>query len=145
MKPYKLLIAVLVILSSCRAMTGSSDDIKLEGTNWQLIAMDKKPSDLGDRATIMFNEKDMKIAGKAACNSIFGGYELNRNNISFTGIGSTKMFCDGMMDKENQIVTNLQKIKKFEIKYGLLYLYGSDNELLLTYKKVNPPIQGAMN
>ena len=46
----------------------------------------------------------------------------------------TKMFCDGLMDKENQILGNLQKVNRFEIRYGLLYLYNS-NDLLLTYKK----------
>lgn len=137
MKTFKVIIIALFFLSGCRAFNESSDQPKLDNVQWQLLAMDQKPADLGDKAFITFDDKDRKMTGKAACNSIFADYELlARNKLRFASIGSTKMYCEGLMDQENKIVTDLQKVRRFEIKYGLLYLYGSD-DLLLTYKKVD--------
>jgi heat shock protein HslJ len=136
MKIFKLLITVLIFSSACRAFNESSDQPKLDSVRWQLLAMNKQAADLGDKAFIMLNDKDRKMTGKAACNSIFASYEINGNKINFGNIGSTMIYCEGLMDQESQIVTNLQKVKRFEIKYGLLYLYSSD-DLLLTFKKVN--------
>lgn len=135
MKKFRIIILGLLVLAGCRAFNESSDQPQLADVQWQLMALNQKPSDLGNKAFIRFNNKDLKIAGKAACNSIFADYELNGNKLSFAGIGSTKMYCEGLMDQENQIISNLEKVRRYEIKYGLLYLYGSD-DLLLTYKKV---------
>jgi heat shock protein HslJ len=138
MKPFKLLIGSLIFLSACRTFNESGDQPKLDGTRWQLLAMNQKAMDLGDKAFITFDDQTRKMTGKAACNSIFADYEVSGGNkIHFGNIGSTKMYCEGLMDQENQIVTDLSKVQHFEIKYGLLYMHGSDNELLLTYKKVD--------
>jgi len=134
MKAFKIIITGLLFFSGCRAFNESSDQPKLDEVQWQLLAMNKKPADMGDKAFIRFNGKDQKITGKAACNSIFADYKLSGNKLSFEAIGSTKMYCEGLMGQENQIVTDLQKVNRFEIKYGLLYMYGSD-DLLLTFKK----------
>jgi heat shock protein HslJ len=138
MKTFRIFIIGLIFFSGCRAFNESSDQPKLGDGQWQLLAMDQKASDLGDKAFIKFDEKEQKMSGKAACNSIFAEYELlPRNKIRFGNIGSTKMYCEGLMGDENQIVTDLQKVRSYEIKYGLLYLHGSDNELLLSFKKVD--------
>jgi len=137
MKTFKIIITSLLLFSGCRAFNESADQPKLDEAQWQLLAMNQKPADLGDKAFVRFDDKDRKITGKAGCNSIFADYELLAGNkIRFGIIGSTKMYCEGLMDQENQIVTNLEKTRRFEIKYGLLYLYGSD-DLLLTFKKVD--------
>ncbi len=137
MKKFRIIILGLLVFSGCRAFNEGSDQPQLADVQWQLMAINQKAvTDLGSKAFIRFDNKDLKIAGKAACNSIFADYELTGNKLSFAGIGSTKMYCEGLMDQENQIITNLEKVRRYEIKYGLLYLYGSD-DLLLTYKKVN--------
>jgi heat shock protein HslJ len=136
MKVLRIIAISFLFFSGCRAFNESTDQPELTDAQWQLLAMNQKAADLGNKAFIRFSDKDRKIAGKAACNSIFADYELTGNKLSFSGIGSTKMYCEGLMDQENQIITNLEKTKRYEIKYGLLYLYGSD-DLLLTFKKVN--------
>lgn len=136
MKGFKLIIITLLFLSACRAFNEGNDQPQLGDAQWQLMAMNQKPADLGNKAFINFDQKERKISGKAGCNSIFAEYEIIGNKISFEGIGSTKMYCEGLMDQENQIISNLEKVRRYEIKYGLLYLYGSE-ELLLTFKKIN--------
>ncbi len=132
MKIY-LLFAV-VLFTSCTAMQPTADLPKLGESNWKLIAIEKKPVNYGDRAFIKFDEKENKISGKAACNSFFSEYEMIGQKITFSGIGSTKMYCEGIMDDENQIITHLQKTTKYEVKSDMLYLYVEDM-LALTYKR----------
>lgn len=127
-----LLPAFIVFAAACKALNQSADQPKLEETHWKLIAMDQKPVDLGDKAFIEF--KADRASGKAACNSFSAEYELTNSKIAFDKIISTKMYCDGLMDQESKILANLQKVKRYEIRYGMLYLYGADN-LLLTFKK----------
>ncbi len=136
MKFFIFVISGLLFLSGCRVFTESPEMPTLGDNQWQLIAMDQKPVNLGNNAYIKFNEKDLKVGGKAACNTFLADFERSGDKISFSTVGSTKMYCEGLMEEEGQIITNLQKVKRYEVKYGLLYLFGSD-DLLLTFKKVN--------
>lgn len=134
MKALNLIIGFLICLSGCQVLNSKTDSPTLGNTNWKLIAINQKPVSLGDRAFITFDEKEQRAAGKAACNSFSGGYEQIRDNITFSDIISTKMYCEGLMDQEGQILTHLKDTRRFEVKSDMLYLYGSD-ELLLTFKR----------
>jgi heat shock protein HslJ len=132
MKALKFIAPLLFLFSSCSILAPSSEQPTLEETHWRLVAMNQKPIEPSEQAFIEF--KGTKASGRAACNNFSTETEVKKNKLSFANIISTKMFCDGLMDQENQIVTNLQKVTRYEIRYGLLYLYDS-NTLLLTYKK----------
>jgi len=130
---FPLLIAV-ILLSSCTALQPSADLPKLGESIWNLTAIEQKPANFGDRAFIKFDEKENKVSGKALCNSFFSEYEMIKQKITFPEIGSTKMYCEGMMDEENKIITNLQKTTRYEVKADFLYLY-SQEHLVLTFKR----------
>ncbi len=132
MKNYLLLCISIILMWSCKTVSQNADQPKFEETHWKLIAMNKKPVSLGENAYIEF--KDDKVIGKAACNTLNGEYTKVNSLLSFEKIATTKLYCEGMMDSENQIISNLGKVKHFDIRYGLLYMYGSD-DLLLTFKK----------
>lgn len=104
-------------------------------SSWQLIAMEQKPVHAGDDVFIKFNETELKVNGKSGCNSFFADFERSGSKIVFGTPGSTKMFCGGAMEQEKQLLANLQKVKRYELKYGLLYFFGS-GDLLLTFRKV---------
>lgn len=129
-----LVLFVMVAIASCTAIKPTSDLPKLGESNWTLTAIEQRAVSFGDRATVKFDEKENKIAGKAVCNSFFSEYEMIGNKITFTGVGSTKMYCEGVMDQENQIISNLQKTTRYEVKADFLYLYAGDT-LVLTYKR----------
>ena len=127
-------IVSLIFLASCNALQPTADLPKLGDSSWKLIAIEQKPVTYGDRAYLTFDEKENKISGKAACNSFTSDYEMAGQKITFTGISSTKMYCEGIMDDENQIITQLQKTSKYEVRSDKLYLY-SDGKLTLTFKR----------
>ncbi|MGV3684874.1 MAG: META domain-containing protein [Daejeonella sp.] len=128
------LLSLFVLLASCTAMHPKSDDPKLGESDWKLTSILKRPVNYGDRAFLKFDEKENKVSGKAACNSFFAEYEMIGQKITFTRVGSTKMYCEGIMDDENRIISELQKVTRYEVKANALYLYAGDT-LALTYKR----------
>lgn len=121
-------------LGSCSIMNQQADFTNLGGSQWKLISIDGSPMSLGDNAILNFDEKENKINGVAACNKFSADYEMLRKAVKFGSIVSTKMYCEGKMDEENKIISNLQNVTRYEVKANMLYLYSQD-QLLLTYKR----------
>ena len=132
---YLLLFLLPFVFGSCAALDQQGDRPELGGIKWILTSIEGKTYNLGDKTTIEFDTKENKVNGNAACNGYSAEYEtLTDNRIRFLEIISTKMYCEGVMDIENQMLTNLTKIKRYEIKADKLYLYGEAN-VLLTFKR----------
>ncbi len=132
MKLYILIC--LFALTSCSAMQPSADLPKLGESTWKLIAIEQRPVSYGDRAFVKFDEKENKISGKAACNSFTSEYEMAGQKIVFSDISSTKMYCEGIMADENQIMTQLRNTNRYEVKSDMLYFY-AEQKLVLTFKR----------
>jgi heat shock protein HslJ len=132
MKPY--ILVWLLALTACTAIRSTSDLPKLGESVWNLSSIEQRPVNFKDRAFIKFDENESKVSGKAVCNSYFSAYEMIGNKITFGSVGSTKMYCEGMMDEENQIISNLQKVTRYEVKSDFLYMYAGDS-LVLTFKR----------
>lgn len=127
-------LTILGTLGSCSIMNQQADYTDLGGSQWKLISIDGSPISLGDNAILTFDEKDSKINGVAACNKFSADYEMLRKALKFGSLISTKMYCEGKMDEENKIISNLQNVTRYEVKANMLYLYSQD-QLLLTYKR----------
>ena len=135
MNKFLLFIPVIVFFSACNALRPENVPLKLDGPEWKLTAINHKVVSPVGRAYLGFDGEDLEVKGKAFCNSISADYErMGDDQITFQEITSTKMYCDGVMDLENQMVTNLRNVKRFEIRNGMLYLSDSD-KVLLTFKK----------
>lgn len=130
---YSAIIFFLAILfSSCNILQPESAPIKLEGQKWKLVSIDHKKIK-SDDAYLQFN--DGKVGGKAFCNSINSEFELvGDNQISFDHFLSTKMYCEGVMDLESLMLTNLELVKRYEIKNRMLYLSDAD-KVIMIFKK----------
>ena len=133
MKTFVFLSFCLFMIYACQVLKESADNPNLEGSIWKLVAINEKPY-IRANNTAFIKFDDDKITGKAGCNTFGGGIEQIRNQIAFEEIITTKMFCEGLMDEENNILSNLQKVKRYEVKADMLYLYDLDR-LLLTYRR----------
>lgn len=135
MKTIILSILTIIALARCNAIKPEAVPLTLDGPDWKLTAIEHKAVTPNGRAYLKFDEEDREITGKAFCNTISADYErMGDNQITFQEITSTKIYCEGVMDLENQMITNLRNIKRFEIRNGMLYLSDSD-KILLTFKK----------
>ena len=85
-----LLMIILPILVACANESSTPDD-PLAGTNWNLVFYRK--SSLIEGTSITAHFENGEINGSAGCNSYFGAYHLEEENISFGQIGVTEMYC----------------------------------------------------
>jgi len=79
----------------------ASPDLTLAGTGWIVSGMGAAAVVSGSEPAINFTE-DGRINGSTGCNRFFGAYTQDGAQLTFSGIGMTKMACsaEGVMAQE---------------------------------------------
>lgn len=103
--------------------------LSLYGTDWALTKIGSQAVE-NSNAHIKFDERNKKVNGNGGCNSFGGSLEISGNQIKLSKIFSTKMFCQSAQDVENKFFANLEKVDKFNIRSGKLYLSAGEEILL---------------
>lgn len=105
---------------------------------WVLETIRTEKMDIMDEMPfIEINLSDLKIYGKAGCNSFNGNVDTyNLTHINFGSIASTKMMCPDMA-VETALFLQLSNVQKYEIKNLKLYFYNAENKEVLRFKKVD--------
>jgi heat shock protein HslJ len=80
------------------------------------------------------NTKDGKILGNTGCNNFFGSLLTRGDKITFSDLGSTKMFCQKSV--ETEFFKTLGDAERFEIKDLHLLLY-NESTLIARFQKVD--------
>lgn len=129
----KIIIAVIAItsFSACKSQSLSTDS--LYGKKWYLekihipIGNDlpafKTEEVTGKIAFLVFNKEKKSAGGNGGCNTFGGKLKVNNDIVSITEIISTKMYCEGVQQIENDFFNALSKVNRFEIKGKKLFLY----------------------
>jgi len=132
MKP-KLLLTLLVlsaiILTACGTTTATFEDIE-----WVLESYGEKgnlkPALENSEPTAEFDSAEGRVTGSTGCNNYFGSYEINKDNLSIGPTGHTEMWCEGLMEQEQEYLTILQAAESYQITDGKLEISSSANLLL---------------
>ena len=125
MKYFFILLTVVTCLNCSPRL---SPDTRWEGRRWVLTEMKGVPVQLsGGRrdAFINFDANEKRFTGNGGCNQISGKYRLDKNNIHFSEVVSTKMSCEDIAF-ENSFLAILNSVNKYEMRR---------NDLLLKRKK----------
>lgn len=133
-----LLLAVIGILAGCARTTTPVKDgtanSSLTNTRWKLTALNSLPNGLPKLSKDIFLQLDTgRIKGFAGCNSYFGSYTTQESSLTFTGVGSTKMFCQDGMETENKLFQALNTTSHYRITGTKLELL-KGQELLATFE-----------
>lgn len=121
---------IFVTAIFCIALFGCEKPELTEG-KWVLKTLNGQDvSDLKEPITIYFDIQGKKISGFAGCNRYFGSFTSAESSVTFSEIGSTKMFCEETMTAETNYMAALQNAQSFEIQDKSLRLSGSDNVIL---------------
>ena len=123
---YLLIGFLLVATASCTHKL--SPDANWTGRRWVLTEMKEVPVQLsGGRrdAYIHFDAAAKTFAGNGGCNQISGAYTLDKKEIRFGEIISTKMTCEDIQF-ENTFLSTLNSVDHYEQR---------GNDLLLKRKK----------
>lgn len=109
----------------------------IEDLLWSLDSLGGIPLVLDSAITMDLT--DGNANGTAGCNTYNAPYELSGTSISFGTPATTRMACPeppGLMDQENQYLTELQNVEAYSIQSDGLQMFGSASPVTLFYDSV---------
>jgi heat shock protein HslJ len=124
----KYLFIVFTLVACLDCTPKLSPDSNWTGRRWVLTEMKGVPVQLsGGRrdAYVNFEAAEKRFTGNGGCNQISGNYSLDKKNIHFGEVISTKMSCEDIQF-ENTFISTLNGIDRYEQR---------GNDLLLKKKK----------
>ncbi|MFC1965682.1 META domain-containing protein [Chloroflexota bacterium] len=140
MNTVKISLAIL-LLGSVIGLVACGSEASIEVTTWKLESYGEKGNLKAliqdTEITIEFKSAEGKVAGSGGCNSYFGGYEINKNELTINPpIGSTMMACpEPIMEQEQEYFRLLDTTETFKIDNGKLTITCSGNKELVFIKK----------
>ena len=111
-----------------------ADEPQLVGVEWVAVSIAGQPAHEEVRSTINFDDEGLAF-GEAGCNTFRGAYELEGDGISFGPMASTRMFCEGpRQEQEDRYLAALATVERYAIVGGELLLHpaGDDEPIRFT-------------
>ncbi len=111
---------------SCKS---AKESVSLTGGKWVAESLNGKEIKFKERGSEVFitlESDNKKVFGRAGCNRFFGTYEQNESQLTFSGMGATRMACPDM-DIETSFFKVLEDTKSFIIKNDKLTLKDNNN------------------
>ena len=113
---YLLLFFIAGVTFNCTPRL--SPDAGWGNQRWVVVEMKGVPvQQSGGRrdAFIRFEVPDKRFSGNGGCNQINGNYSLDKNELKFSEVISTKMSCNDI-DFENTFLNTLGTVDHYEIR-----------------------------
>lgn len=133
MKWFFLYIGVLIFMACGSTKTGGVQAPALEG-EYQIVQVGSET--LNDpEFTIIFDLEEQSAYGYVGCNRFSSGFTQDGGMLHFNRSISTKMYCEGKMEIEDQVLRSLEEVTGVRHDNGNLVLHSSDNKGLITIKK----------
>jgi heat shock protein HslJ len=133
MKYFFSLIITVTFLSCSPKLS----DSRWGRSRWVLTEMKGVPVQLsGGRrdAYINFEPREKRFSGNGGCNQMSGNYSLDKKNIHFGEVISTKMSCEDMAF-ENSFLSTLNTVDRYEVRANDLLLKRNRKVLLVLSAK----------
>ncbi len=111
---------------------------RLAGVYWVLVGMGDVSAPAGVlekvQVTLEYDAEEGRIFGSGGCNRYFGSVDVDAEALTFSigPIGSGRMGCsEQIMAQESGYLNKLGDVTNFAIKDGMLYLFTSEDDVLL--------------
>ena len=135
-----LMLMTAVIILAMTVFTGCQASVSpLEDTRWLLVSYGE-PGNLKDvlpdaEPTARFDSETKEVGGSGGCNTYFGEYELEGNNLTMIGpFAVTEMWCgDEIGEQESDYLDILLAADSFEVDGDTLLIRCGDN--ILNYER----------
>ena len=135
MKKLFFLFSIITIVFSCSSKLAPDSTWKQQ--RWVLTDMKGVPVQLGGGnrdAYIEFFPDEDRFAGNGGCNRISGNYKLEKDEIKFSDVLSTKMACADI-NFETTFLATLNSINHYSVEDNSIFLKdGTKVVLTLTIK-----------
>lgn len=137
---------LIIILTSCEPVliqNSKADTLIINSTstssitdkNWKinLINLEKIEGDSTDYF-LTLDSSSKQFHAKAGCNQIFGEFEINDTMISFSKIGTTKMYCFETMKFEEALLSVLSNKSKIVIVDATKFILLNDDIVIAQFE-----------
>jgi len=127
-----LAITLLLALSANKCNQGGAAGTPPSPTDrqWTIHTLDGKALNVPEgveRPWLKLTSGD--VVGFGGCNTLMGGYTLEGAKLSFSDIGSTKMYCEEVQATEEAIIGMLRQVDGCTLKGNALELLGGGKAL----------------
>ena len=129
MKKYVFVLLALLILSACAGGNSAS----LEGT-WKLVSYGDPANPISTAPDVdtSIEFKEGQVNGNVGCNGFGGQYEVDGNNVTFSEVMSTLMFCEGPVgDQETATLNVLRETATFARNGDTLTIISQDGSMFI--------------
>ena len=133
----KYLFILIIAVTGIACSPKLSPDATWGRQRWVLVEMKGVPvQQSGGRrdAFINFEVDQKRFRGNGGCNQVNGNYSVNKNEIHFSEVVSTKMSCEDI-EFENTFLSVLGGINRYEVKGNDLLLKRKRETLLVLRAK----------
>ncbi|MBK9147813.1 MAG: META domain-containing protein [Flavobacteriales bacterium] len=130
MRTATIALLLLITLSANTCVKQGIDPAALKDKKWIVETLNGQRPELPDGAeTPWLKLAGDQLQGFGGCNNLMGSYTLEGTKLSFSGIGSTKKYCEGIQPTENAVKEMLGKVDSFKLDGDQLRLLGGGKEL----------------
>ncbi len=91
-----------------------------------------------DDASAQLTIADGALSGTAGCNRFFGSLTQDAGTITVSQLGSTEMYCEGLMDREAAVLASLQASTQVQAQDGGLTLLDAAGTVQLELVAAGP-------
>lgn len=129
----KYLLYFFIAIISFNCSPRLSPDAGWGYQRWVLVEMKGVPvQQSGSRrdAFIRFDVNEKRFSGNGGCNQINGNYSIDKKEIQFRDLISTKMSCNDI-DFENTYLATLNTVNRYEIRGNDLLLKKNRQTVLI--------------
>jgi len=109
----------------------------LTNTYWRPVEIAGKPlTVVADQREphLMLMPAENKLRGFAGCNQFQGRYEVKENTARFTGLATTRKYCEGAMDQEQEFLHALEATASHKIVGEAMDLYDANSKLIARFE-----------
>lgn len=132
----KKLILGFVMVLALQACSEKVSTVNIANTSWVLTEWPGQTMpNTTKKATLVFSNDD-KVSGKSFCNGFGGNVAVNGNNIKFSELIGTMMFCEDVGQAEAIFTEGLRNANSFKVVDGKLQLL-QNGKLLMVFSKAN--------
>ncbi len=136
MKSYIIGIMIVSLISLTILLAGCQGVAPIEDIGWKLTAYGQ-PANMNTvlpdtEPTARFNSETRELRGSGGCNTFFGAYEVDGNDLIMEGpFAVTEMWCgEETGQQESEYLDILLAADSYEIEDGTLTIYSGENVLV---------------
>jgi heat shock protein HslJ len=115
-----------VVLS---AAIGSAQALEIPSGEWLLSELNGRKAE-NSKAFIDIDVNAAKVSGNAGCNRMFGSVAGGNGKISFSKIGTTRMYCGDGSRWESEFLSALGRVTRYKEEGNTLSLYARDRVVM---------------